>query len=159
MAVGRPFPTSSACVGPHRTATRALGISSSMISVRVLSVFSSMPLATETMSCPSVTKGAMLLAVLLVNGEGTARTRTSFPRIASPRSVVARTVFGRIVPGSLTLCSWKVLIMSTSSCAMDQIVRSCRFPDSSYVRAVPQEPAPIIPIFAILYDSFPFFLS
>ena len=73
--VGSPIPTSSAWLGPHITATSAAGISCSTISESVISVSSSIPFATQTITCPFFTKGVIDFAVLLVKTEGTARIR------------------------------------------------------------------------------------
>ena len=105
IVVGMPFPTSSAWEGPESTATSALGISCSIISDKVIRVTSSIPLATFTIFCPSFMKGAILPAVLLVKGEGTASTSRSLSLTALSKSVVNSISSGRITPGSLSLCS------------------------------------------------------
>ena len=61
--VGIPRPTSSAWLGPERTAITACGISSLVTSHSVFNVCSSIPLPTFTIYCPSLTKGAISLAV------------------------------------------------------------------------------------------------
>ena len=61
--VGMPRLTSSAWLGPDKTATLAQGISSSTIWQSVNKVCSSTPFATFTIICPSFTKGAIIFAV------------------------------------------------------------------------------------------------
>ena len=152
--VGSPTPTSSACDGPHITATSAQGISCSTTSEIVIRVSSSIPFATQTIICPSVTYAAMLLAVLLVNTDGTARTRNSFPVTASFKSVVNRTSSGSFTPGSLSICSCSLRSMATSSSTIDHTVTSFPLVRRSFASAMPQLPAPITPTFAISFISF-----
>ena len=66
QVVGIPRPTSSAWLGPERTAIVACGTSSLVTSHNVLRVCSSIPFPTFTIYCPSFTKGAIILAVDLV---------------------------------------------------------------------------------------------
>ena len=151
------MPTSSAWLGPDITATSASGSSSSMISERVSIVCSSIPLATLTISWPGFKKAFMERAVLLVKAEGTARTSTSLSVMAFLRSLVISIFSGRITPGSFVSCCRFVRSISTSSFMMDQIVTSCPFLSHRSARAVPQLPAPIIPIFAIIDTSVIFY--
>ena len=149
QVVGIHFPTSSAWLGPESTATSACGISSSMIWDNVINVFSSTPFATSTIFCPSLQKARILCAVLLVNGEGTAKTRISLSVMASSRSPVTSIFGAKITPGSFFSCCLFVRSISTSSGIIDQIVTSWPLLFSSTASAVPHVPAPIIPIFAI----------
>ena len=92
MRVGMSRATSSAWVGPDSATTRAclptFCTSSSMTSDMVASVFSSTPLATSTMICPSGRHLAAFLAVARTNGDGTANTSRSRVLQASAMSAV-----------------------------------------------------------------------
>ena len=152
--VGSPRPTSSAWLGPDITATSACGISCSTISDWIISVLSSIPLDTITISCPSAINSARLCAVLLVNGDGTASTTISFPAAAVFRSVVKEIVSGIFTPGSLSLCSCSFVSISTSSSRIDHTVTLCPLCARTTASAVPQLPAPITPISAIFLPPY-----
>ena len=149
--VGSPTPTSSAWLGPHITATSAAGTSSSTISESVISVFSSMPFATQTMICPAFTKGAMLFAVLLVNTDGTARIRYSLSSTAALRSVVNSISSGSFTPGSLSTCSCRSRSIAISASTIDHTVTWLPLVCNTFASAVPQLPAPITATFAISF--------
>ena len=149
--VGSPLPTSSAWLGPERTATSASGNSSSICWLKVISVFSSIPFATSTTICPLVRYGLILAAVLRTAVDGTAMISTSLPVTASSKSPVNLIVSGSFTPGSFDLCSLVLLSSSASSGLCDHSVTACPFLSRSNASAVPQLPAPITPIFAILY--------
>ena len=151
--VGSPIPTSSAWLGPHITATSACGISCSTMSVSGISVSSSIPLATHTMICPSFTKGAMLFAVLLVNTDGTARIRYALPETADSRSVVNSISSGSFTPGSFCTCSCFSFSMVISSSTIDHTVTLFPLVCSTFARAIPQLPAPMIATSAIFSHS------
>ncbi len=140
--VGRPMPTSSAWLGPHITATAALGTSCSTMEEIVISVSSSIPFATQTIVWHSPTRGERLLATLLVCTEGTARIMYSLPATASPRSVVYSMDSGSGTPGSLSTCSWRSFSIAISSSITDQTTTWFPFSQSSFARAIPQLPAP-----------------
>ena len=88
QVVGRPRLTSSAWLGPERTAGSHWGISSWMISVMVFKVSSSIPLATSTMIWPWGQNSFIRRAVDRTNTDGTERTSISFSFMASSRSAV-----------------------------------------------------------------------
>ena len=152
--VGSSCPTSSACEGPHITATSAQGISLSTTSDMVIRVFSSIPFATQTIICPSFTNGAIFTAVLLVNTEGTASTSISLFLIVSSISVVKVMLSGSFTPGSLSICSCFSLSISISFSTIDHISTECPLFASTRDNAVPQLPAPIIPTLLIFYASY-----
>ena len=122
IAVGSPFPTSSAWDGPESTATSACGTSSSITCESVISVFSSIPFATFTSIWPGHTTSLSLAAVLRVKGEGTASTRRSIPSTASFKSVVKRVSSESRTPGSFSFCSLSFRSISISSESADQTV-------------------------------------
>ncbi len=159
IVVGMHLPTSSAWEGPDKTATSACGISSSITCESVISEDSSIPFATFTMICPSATHSFMLHAVALVNEEGTASTRISFSFTASASAVVNTISSASFTPGSLSLCSCSLSSMSISSFNADHTVMSCPLLCSSTVSAIPQLPAPIIPILAIWHTTLSFIAS
>ena len=97
--VGMPRLTSSAWLGPERTATFAIGSSCSICWDIVINVFSSMPFATLTISCPSFTKGFICFATPLVNTDGTDKTSISLSVHASCKSAVNTMLLGISTPG------------------------------------------------------------
>ena len=110
------------------------------------------------MICPSATYGFILWDVLLVKGDGTANTRISLPSIASGNEVVNIISSGNLTPGSLSLCSCSVFSILISSSRMDHTVISCPLLCNRTDKAIPQLPAPMIPIFAICITSCLFIL-
>ena len=147
--VGMSLPTSSAWLGPDRTAARHCGISCAITSVRIISVLSSIPLDTSTISCPAATYGAIFFAMLRMDGDAVASTRISFPSTVCSRSVVHRMSPGSFTPGSFDLFSRSSLSMRDSSSRLDHNVTSCPFLLKTLARAVPQLPEPMTPAFAI----------
>lgn len=123
------------------------------MSVSGISVSSSIPLATHTMICPSFTKGAMLFAVLLVNTDGTARIRYALPETADSRSVVNSISSGSFTPGSFCTCSCFSFSMVISSSTIDHTVTLFPLVCSTFARAIPQLPAPMIATSAIFSHS------
>ena len=116
-----PRLTSSAWLGPERTAASHWGISSLIISDMVFKEFSSMPFARSTMICPSLQSGFMRLAVLRTKTDGTAMTRILLSRMASSRSAVYVISSGRVTSGRF-LCLWVRPISSISSGMADHRV-------------------------------------
>src|SRR5699024_12606604 len=90
-----------------------------MISLNVIRVFSSPPLATLTMIWPFFTYGAICADVLLVKGDGTASTATSGSLRQLSRSHVISISSGSRTPGSFDSCSLFVFSISTSSLSAD----------------------------------------
>ena len=120
-----------------------------MTADKVIRVSSSTPFATLIINCRSHTNGAICFAVLLVYIDGTANTTASICSIACFKSVVKTISSERCTPGNLSLCSCCSFSICISDSRIDQSVTACPFFCSTTDNAVPQLPAPTIPMFAI----------
>ena len=143
IAVGRPLATSCAKVGPERTATGEPGRTARATSCIKRPVPSSIPLAQSTSGWPPADKA-----------ERTARgccagvtTRNAWQCVSSARFCVARSVGLSGIPGRKRRFSWDVVMESTTSASRAQISVSAPSAAMVCARAVPQAPAPTIPIF------------
>ena len=113
------LPTSSAWLGPDRTATSALGTSCLIISVSVIRVSSSIPFATFTIICPSLIKPFNFADVLLTNDEATAITIISSSSVASFKLFVILIFSSITIPGRLIVFSLFSFNISTSLSTAD----------------------------------------
>ena len=152
QVVGIPLPTSSAWLGPDRTATFGFLSfnSSSIISVIVSNVSSSNPFATLITIWLSLIIFFKDFDTDLIAFDGTASIKISLSSTASFKSSVTFISSGSNILGNLVLFCLVFFNSSASFLSKDHIVKSCPFLCNRIVNAIPQPPEPITDIFAIL---------
>ena len=108
-----------------------------------------MPFATSTITWPSATKGRALAAVERTNTDGTANSRMSRPVHTSSMLLVNCISAGIFMPGRL---GWTRVAdrLSISCSSADHTSTSLPLTVSIRARAMPQVPAPRIPILCFI---------